>query len=107
MKCRKTGVIIRTLSLFSILILIIYTCPCIILGEEIFPAAGWHRGDVSDAQENSRKAILKALKSSRPNIEVDVIDFVDKDSGRVGLLVHDYEMDRILGSKGEFKKYKP
>ena len=106
MKCRKTGVIIRTLSLFSILILIIYTCPCIILGEEIFPAAGWHRGDVSDAQENSRKAILQALKSSRPNIEVDVIDFVDKDSGRVGLLVHDYEMDRILGSKGEFKKYK-
>ena len=32
-----------------------------------FPAAGWHRGDVSAAQENSRAAISKALNSTNPN----------------------------------------
>jgi len=70
-----------------------------------FPAAGWHRGDVSAAQENSMAAVLKALGSLCPNIEVDLIDFVDGNGNRVGLLVHDYEMDRVVGSMGEFAKY--
>ena len=67
-----------------------------------FPAAGWHRGDVSVAQENSAKAILAALQSKSPNIEVDVLDFIDENGNRVGLLAHDYKMDRISGIKGKF-----
>ncbi len=70
-----------------------------------FPAAGWHRGDVSVAQENSRRAIMKALKSSSPNIEVDILDFIDVKGQRVGLLAHDYETDRITGTKGKFIDY--
>ncbi len=61
------------------------------------PAAGWHRGDVSVAQENSAKAILAALQSEVPNIEVDVLDFIDETGTRVGLLAHDSEMERISG----------
>ena len=70
-----------------------------------FPAIGWHRGDVSSAQENSRKAIEAALLSPSPNIEVDVLDFVDAEENRVGLLAHDYEMDRIVGIEGKFSQY--
>jgi glycerophosphoryl diester phosphodiesterase len=72
---------------------------------EGFPAAGWHRGDVSAAQENSIKAIRKALTSTSPNIEVDILDFINSSGRRIGLLVHDYEMDRITGSKGKFGDY--
>lgn len=68
------------------------------------PAAGWHRGDVSAAQENSRKAIVSALRSPSPNIEVDVLDFTDESGQRVGLLVHDYEMQRTTGARGTFSK---
>ncbi|MBT4365385.1 MAG: hypothetical protein HOD17_12970 [Desulfobacteraceae bacterium] len=67
-----------------------------------FPAAGWHRGDVSSAQENSRNAIIKALNSSSPNIEVDIMDFFDSFGKRTGILAHDYNMERIAGSKGNF-----
>lgn len=70
-----------------------------------FPAAGWHRGDVSEAQENSRKAIMRALKSNSPNVEVDILDFIDAKGQRVGLLAHDYTMDRITGTKGKFIDY--
>ena len=67
-----------------------------------FPAAGWHRGDVSLAQENSRVAVLKALNSVNPHIEVDILDFVDKDGKRVGLVSHDYLMKRATGQDGAF-----
>jgi hypothetical protein len=68
-----------------------------------FPAAaGWHRGNVAVAQENSKKALLAAFRSQSPNIEVDIIDFANKNGERVGLLAHDYGMERITGSKGNF-----
>lgn len=67
-----------------------------------FPAAGWHRGDVSIAQENSKKAITAALGSKAPNLEIDILDFVNENGIRIGLLAHDYEMERITGSKGRF-----
>lgn len=70
-----------------------------------YPTAGWHRGDVSSFQENSRNAIIKALDSEVPNIEVDIIDFIDEDEERVGLLSHDYEMKRITGTTGKFKDH--
>jgi len=67
-----------------------------------FPAAGWHRGDVSVAQENSLKAIERALQSFSPNIEVDLIHFIDEKGDTVGLLAHEYEMKRTTGMKGKF-----
>lgn len=67
-----------------------------------FPTAGWHRGDVESAQENSRKAVLNAFESPLPNIEVDITDFVNEIGQRIGLLSHDYDMERITGVKGKF-----
>lgn len=67
-----------------------------------FPAAAWHRGDTMFAQENSRAALVKALHSSSPNIEVDIIDFIDQNGNRVGLVSHDYRMKRATGLKGAF-----
>ena len=67
-----------------------------------FPAAAWHRGDTSFAQENSRAALERALHSASPNIEVDIIDFVDRNGNRVGLVSHDYKMKRATGLKGAF-----
>jgi len=67
-----------------------------------FPAAGWHRGDASFAQENSRAAVDRALHSASPNIEVDIIDFIDQNGNRVGLVSHDYRMKRATGLKGAF-----
>jgi hypothetical protein len=69
-----------------------------------FPAAGWHRGDASFAQENSRAALVKALYSPSPNIELDIIDFIDQNGNRVGLVSHDYEMTRATGLKGAFSE---
>ena len=69
------------------------------------PVAGWHRGNVASFQENSRKAIVKALDSEVPNIEVDIIDFINEDGKRVGLLTHDYMMKRITGAKGKFGEH--
>lgn len=69
-----------------------------------FPAAAWHRGDVTVAQENSRAALSKALKSSNPNIELDIIDFIDQNGNRVGLVSHDYLMKRATGLKGAFSE---
>jgi hypothetical protein len=69
-----------------------------------FPAAGWHRGDASFAQENSRAALVKALYSASPNIELDIIDFIDQNGNRVGLASHDYEMKRAAGLKGAFSE---
>jgi hypothetical protein len=71
-----------------------------------FPGTGWHRGDVSFAQENSRAALTKALHSTNPNIELDIIDFVDQNGHRVGLVSHDYLMKRATGLSGTFgEKY--
>ncbi len=67
-----------------------------------FPAAGWHRGDASFAQENSRAALDMALQSDSPNIEADIIDFIDQNGNRVGLVSHDYRMKRATGLKGTF-----
>lgn len=67
-----------------------------------FPAAAWHRGDTSFAQENSRAALERALHSASPNIEVDIIDFINQDGNRVGLVSHDYKMRRATGLKGAF-----
>ncbi|HBJ75559.1 MAG: hypothetical protein PHH96_05150 [Smithellaceae bacterium] len=70
------------------------------------PAAGWHRGDAAFAQENSRAALAKALDSVNPNIELDIIDFVDARGNRVGLVSHDYLMERATGLPGAFgEKY--
>lgn len=69
------------------------------------PAAAWHRGDVSVGQENSRSAIAAALASLSPNIEVDIIGFTDADGAMIGLLAHDYDMERITGEKGPFARY--
>jgi len=69
-----------------------------------FPAAAWHRGDTSFAQENSRAALGRALQSDSPNIEVDIIDFVDRNGNRVGLVSHDYKMKRATGLKGAFSE---
>jgi glycerophosphoryl diester phosphodiesterase len=66
------------------------------------PATGWHRGDASVAQENSRAAMMKALNSTNPNIETDIIDFVDQTGKRVGLVSHDYLMKRATGEDGAF-----
>lgn len=72
-----------------------------------FPAAGWHRGDAAFAQENSRTALQKSLASANPNIELDIIDFVDARGRRVGLVSHDYLMKRATGLDGTFgEKYK-
>jgi len=90
---------ILAISLVSIFLVPIYA-----ISME-FPAAGWHRGDVSVGQENSRKAIVAALKSQSPNIEVDILDFVNEEKKRIGLVAHDYTMDRITGSKGKFIDY--
>ncbi|PKN18818.1 MAG: hypothetical protein CVU71_08450 [Deltaproteobacteria bacterium HGW-Deltaproteobacteria-6] len=71
-----------------------------------FPATGWHRGDAAFAQENSRAALEKALGSTNPNIELDIIDFVDSKGNRVGLVSHDYLMKRATGLDGAFgEKY--
>jgi glycerophosphoryl diester phosphodiesterase len=67
-----------------------------------FPAAAWHRGDSSFAQENSHVALVQALNSASPNIEVDIIDFFDQNGNRVGLVSHDYLMTRATGLKGAF-----
>jgi glycerophosphoryl diester phosphodiesterase len=67
-----------------------------------FPAAAWHRGDTSFAQENSLAALVKALQSDSQNIEVDIIDFIDQNGNRVGLVSHDYRMKRATGLKGTF-----
>ena len=67
-----------------------------------FPAAAWHRGDTSFAQENSRAALVRALQSDSPNIEADIIDFIDQNGNRVGLVSHDYRMKRATGLKGTF-----
>jgi glycerophosphoryl diester phosphodiesterase len=69
-----------------------------------FPAAAWHRGDASFAQENSRAALAKALNSPNPNIELDIIDFVDQNGNRVGLVSHDYLMKRATGLAGTFNE---
>jgi len=69
-----------------------------------FPAAAWHRGDTSFAQENSRAAVVKALHSTSPNVEVDIIDFIDQNGNRVGLVSHDYKMKRATGLKGAFSE---
>ncbi len=69
-----------------------------------FPAAGWHRGDASFAQENSRAALVKALYSASPNIELDIIDFIDQNGNRVGLVSHDYLMKRATGLEGAFSE---
>jgi glycerophosphoryl diester phosphodiesterase len=71
-----------------------------------FPAAGWHRGDAAFAQENSRAALSQALNSANPNIELDIIDFVDTKGNLVGLVSHDYLMKRSTGLDGAFgEKY--
>ncbi|MBI5485177.1 MAG: hypothetical protein HY888_12040 [Deltaproteobacteria bacterium] len=70
-----------------------------------FPAAGWHRGDVTVAQEDSRAALEKALHSASPNIECDLIDFIDQDGKRTGLISHDYTMKRGTGMDGVFNTY--
>ena len=70
-----------------------------------FPAVGWHRGDVSFAQENSKRAILKSLESPMPHIEVDIIDFIDSNGTRVGLLAHETKMARTTGQKGRFDQH--
>ncbi len=69
-----------------------------------FPAAAWHRGDTSFAQENSRTALERALHSASPNIEADIIDFIDRNGNRVGLVSHDYRMKRATGLKGTFSE---
>jgi hypothetical protein len=61
-----------------------------------FPAAAWHRGDTSFAQENSRAALVRALQSDSPNIEADIIDFIDQNGNRVGLVSHDYKMSILI-----------
>ena len=66
------------------------------------PAAAWHRGDTSFAQENSCAALVRALQSDSPNIEVDIIDFIDQNGNRVGLVSHDYRMKRATELKGTF-----
>jgi len=72
-----------------------------------FPGVGWHRGDATFAQENSRAALTHALNSANPNIELDIIDFVDSNGQRVGLVSHDYLMKRATGLPGAFsEKYK-
>lgn len=71
-----------------------------------FPAAGWHRGNVSVAQENSRNAIVSAFRSASPHIEVDVIDFIDEKGNRIGLLAHDTEIEKPNGSIIKFSDYK-
>ncbi len=71
-----------------------------------FPGVAWHRGDAAFAQENSRAALTKALNSANPNIELDIIDFVDQNGQRVGLVSHDYLMKRATGLPGAFtEKY--
>lgn len=69
-----------------------------------FPAAAWHRGDTSFAQENSRAALERAFHSDSPNIEVDIIDFIDQNGNRVGLVSHDYKMQRATGLKEAFSE---
>lgn len=69
-----------------------------------FPAAAWHRGDTSFAQENSGAALVRALHSASPNIEADIIDFIDQNGNRVGLVSHDYKMKRATGLKGAFSE---
>ncbi len=69
-----------------------------------FPGAGWHRGDAAFAQENSKAALTQALNSTNPNIELDIMDFVDSKGQRVGLVSHDYLMKRATGLPGAFSE---
>ena len=66
------------------------------------PLAFWHRGDVEAGQENSLAALRSALASPSPNLEVDVIDFIDAQGERVGLLAHETTMSRTTGREGRF-----
>ncbi len=79
---------------------------CLIGNSHAFdlPTAAWHRGDTSFAQENSRSAVFKALHSTSQNIEVDIIDFIDQNGNRVGLVSHDYKMKRATGLRGAFSE---
>jgi hypothetical protein len=61
-----------------------------------FPAAAWHRGRYVFAQENSRAA-LSEFSVDSPNIEADIIDYIDQNGNRVGLVSHDYKMKRATG----------
>jgi len=71
-----------------------------------FPgAAGWHRGDVTVAQENSRTALDTALRSRSPHIECDIIDFTEQNGARTGLVSHDYTMKRGTGQEGVFNSH--
>ncbi|MDX8393834.1 MAG: hypothetical protein R8K21_04525 [Mariprofundales bacterium] len=66
------------------------------------PAAAWHRGDVRKWQEDSDLALLSSLQSASPNIEVDLIDFINEKGEHVGLVAHDYDMLRASGSKDKY-----
>jgi glycerophosphoryl diester phosphodiesterase len=70
--------------------------------ESIFPNAGWHRGDVTTAQENTLEAFKSTLQSGLPNIEADFADFIDANGNRVGIMVHECDMERTTGIKGLF-----
>lgn len=95
--------IARTLisTIFTLMFLLILGINCFAFN---FPAAGWHRGDVTVAQEDSYASLSKALKSANPNIELDLIDFIDQNGNRVGLISHDYLMKRATGMEGTFSE---
>lgn len=91
----------KSVDLFILMLIIVFSMSmeCTAFN---FPDTGWHRGNASFAQENSRAALTKALHSANPNIELDVIDFVDSKGNRVGLVSHDYLMKRATGLDGAF-----
>ncbi len=86
------------------ILLFLSLCPHLVVAE-VFPAVGWHRGRVDVAQENSKQAIEAAFKSGTPNIEVDIIDFIDDEGHRKGLLSHDYKMARLTGKDETFIRH--
>lgn len=69
------------------------------------PRLAFHRGNTHVAQENSRRAIIAALESSTPNIEVDITNFISNGK-EVGLLAHENEMQRTTGVDGVFQSYR-
>lgn len=100
--------IFRSLMIKSGVFLVMVSILILCLGKASaafnFPAAGWHRGDASFAQENSKAALSRALDSTNPNIELDIIDFVDANGNRIGLASHDYLMKRATGLPGAFNE---
>ncbi|MDH5228705.1 MAG: hypothetical protein OEZ58_14675 [Gammaproteobacteria bacterium] len=69
------------------------------------PLFFFHRGDARNFPENSMQAIVSALNSVSPYVEIDIVDFVDQQQGRLGLIYHCTDCQSILAKSKKIGKY--